>query len=336
MAGNASRNPERKVALLSVVVPCLDEEAVIRETHRRLVAALEGAAELDFEIIYVDDGSGDATPDILRELQASSRRVRVVALSRNFGHQIAITAGLAEAGGDVVVVIDADLQDPPEIVPKMVALWRAGVDVAYGTRSEREGETAFKRWTAGAFYRLIDRLSGVSIPLDTGDFRLMDRKVVDAFLAMPERDRFVRGMVAWAGFRQEPVRYRRAARAAGETKYPLRKMLRFAADALFSFSLAPLRLAIWMGFLATGLALLGVVWVLAVRLMTDEWVAGWATLLVVVLFLGGVQLVLIGILGEYVGRIYGEVKRRPLYFVKERLGFPPAPPHRETENGTER
>ena len=322
--------------LLSVVVPCLDEEAVIRETHRRLVAALEGAAELDFEIIYVDDGSGDATPDILRELQASSRRVRVVALSRNFGHQIAITAGLAEAGGDIVVVIDADLQDPPEIVPKMVALWRAGVDVAYGMRSEREGETAFKRWTAGAFYRLIDRLSGVSIPLDTGDFRLMDRKVVDAFLAMPERDRFVRGMVAWAGFRQEPVRYRRAARAAGETKYPLRKMLRFAADALFSFSLAPLRLAIWMGFLATALALLGVVWVLAVRLMTDEWVAGWATLLVVVLFLGGVQLVLIGILGEYVGRIYGEVKRRPLYFIKERLGFPPAPPHRETENGTER
>ena len=336
MAGDASRNPERKVALLSVVVPCLDEEAVIRETHRRLVAALEGAAELDFEIIYVDDGSGDATPDILREIQASSRRVRVVALSRNFGHQIAITAGLAEAGGDVVVVIDADLQDPPEIVPKMVALWRAGVDVAYGMRSEREGETAFKRWTAGAFYRLIDRLSGVPIPLDTGDFRLMDRKVVDAFLAMPERDRFVRGMVAWAGFRQEPVRYRRAARAAGETKYPLRKMLRFAADALFSFSLTPLRLAIWMGFLATGLALLGVVWVLAVRLMTDEWVAGWATLLVVVLLLGGVQLVLIGILGEYVGRIYGEVKRRPLYFVKERLGFPPAPPHRETENGTER
>ena len=329
-------NPERSFPLLSVVVPCLDEEAVIRETHQRLVAALEGAAELDFEIIYVDDGSGDATPDILRELQTSSRRVRVVALSRNFGHQIAITAGLAEAGGDVVVVIDADLQDPPEIVPKMVALWRAGVDVAYGMRSEREGETAFKRWTAGAFYRLIDRLSGVSIPLDTGDFRLMDRKVVDAFLAMPERDRFVRGMVAWAGFRQEPVRYRRAARAAGETKYPLRKMLRFAADALFSFSLAPLRLAIWMGFLATGLALLGVAWVLAVRLMTDEWVAGWATLLVVVLFLGGVQLVLIGILGEYVGRIYGEVKRRPLYFVKERLGFPPAPPHRETENGTER
>ena len=335
MAGDASRTPERS-PLLSVVVPCLDEEAVIRETHRRLVAALEGAAELDFEIIYVDDGSGDATPDILRELQASSRRVRVVALSRNFGHQTAITAGLAEAGGDIVDVIDADLQDPPEIVPKMVALWRAGVDVAYGMRSEREGETAFKRWTAGAFYRLIDRLSGVSIPLDTGAFRLMDRKVVDAFLAMPERDRFVRGMVAWAGFRQEPVHYRRAARAAGETKYPLRKMLRFAADALFSFSLAPLRLAIWMGFLATGLALLGVVWVLTVRLTTDEWVAGWATLLVVVLFLGGVQLVLIGILGEYVGRIYGEVKRCPLYFVKERLGFPPAPPHRETENGTER
>ena len=321
-----------RVPLLSVIVPCLDEEAVIRKTHRRLVAALEGTAELDFEIVYVDDGSGDATPDILREIQASSSHVRIVALSRNFGHQIAVTAGLREADGDIVVVIDADLQDPPEIVPKMVELWRSGVDVAYGVRSEREGETVFKRWTASAFYRLIDRLSSVSIPLDTGDFRLMDRKVVDAFLAMPERDRFVRGMVAWTGFRQEPVRYRRAARAAGETKYPLRKMLRFAADACFSFSLAPLRLAIWMGFFTTALALLGIIYVLVVRLMTDEWVSGWATLLAFILFLGGVQLVLVGILGEYVGRTYVEVKRRPLYLVKERLGFPPG---RETETGRE-
>ena len=308
--------------LLSVVVPCFDEEAVIRETHRRLTAVLGEVPDLDFELVYVDDGSRDATLDVLRALQSSDSRVRVIALSRNFGHEVATIAGLAEANGDAVAVIDADLQDPPEVLLRMLERWRDGVDVAYGMRSAREGETAFKRWTASAFYRLLDRLADVAIPLDTGDFRLMDRKVVDAFLAMPERDRFMRGMVAWIGFRQEPVRYRRAARAAGETKYPLRKMLHLAMDAILSFSLAPLRLATWLGFSAAALALLGVVYGFVVRLVTDTWVPGWAALFVVVLFLGGVQLVLIGVLGEYIGRIYREAKRRPLYFVKERLGFP--------------
>ena len=310
--------------LLSVVVPCFDEDAVIRETHRRLAAALGEAPALDFEFVYVDDGSRDATLDSLREIQSRDERVRVVALSRNFGHQIAVSAGLAEAAGDAVAVIDADLQDPPEILLAMLERWRAGVDVVYGVRSAREGETVFKRWTARAFYRLLDRLSAeVSIPLDAGDFRLMDRKAVDAFLAMPERDRFVRGMVAWVGFDQEPVRYRRAARAGGGTGYPLRKMLRLAADSLLSFSLVPLRLAVWMGFFAAGLAILGIVYALVVRLATDAWVPGWALTFIGVLFLGGVQLLLGGVLGEYVGRIYGEVKRRPLYLVKERLGFPP-------------
>ena len=326
---------EHRGQLLSVVVPCFDEEAVVRETHRRLTAVLGEAPDLDFELVYVDDGSRDTTLDVLRALQADDARVRVIALSRNFGHQIAVSAGLAESNGDAVAVIDADLQDPPEVLLQMLQRWRDGVDVAYGVRSAREGETVFKRWTASAFYRLLSRLADVSIPLDAGDFRLMDRKVVDAFLAMPERDRFVRGMVAWTGFRQEPVRYRRAARAAGETKYPLRKMLRLAADSVFSFSLLPLRLAVWLGVFAAALALLGVAYGFAVRLITNTWVPGWAALFVTILFLGGVQLMLIGVLGEYVGRIYGEVKRRPLYFVKERLGFPSATARSSPPRGTE-
>ena len=310
-------------ALLSVVVPCFDEEEVIGETHRRLVATLEAVPDLDFELNYVDDGSRDATLNLLRELQRADARVRVLALSRNFGHEIAIIAGLKCAVGDAVVLIDADLQDPPEVIPEMLERWRRGADVAYGLRTERDGETRFKRWTAGVFYRLLNRLVDIPIPLDTGDFRLMDRTVVDAVLAMPERDRFVRGMVPWTGFRQEPVPYRRAARAAGETKYRLGKLLRLAVDGIVSFSLAPLRLATWLGFLASGLALAGIVYVLVLRLLTAAWVSGWASLLVAVLFLGGVQLLCLGILGAYLGRIYGEVKRRPLYLVKERLGFPP-------------
>ena len=308
--------------MLSVVVPCCNEEPVIRLTHRRLVAALEAVPALVFELVYVDDGSRDATLHLLRKLQHADPRVRVLSLSRNFGHQIAVTAGLQHAAGQAVVIIDADLQDPPEVIPEMLDRWRRGADVAYGVRTERVGETVFKRWTAHAFYRLIGRLAAdVPIPLDTGDFRLLDRHVVDAFLAMPERDRFIRGMIAWTGFRQDPVPFRRAPRAAGVTKYPLRKLLRLAADGILSFSLAPLRLATWVGFLVSGLALLGVVYAVALRLLTEVWVPGWTLLFSAVLFLGGVQLVVLGIVGEYLGRIYGEVKRRPLYLIKERLGF---------------
>ena len=289
----------------------------------QLCAALDGDEALDFELLYVDDGSQDATLDLLRGVQQDDSRVRVIALSRNFGHQTAVSAGLAEALGDAVVVIDADLQDPPGVIVEMVARWRAGVDVAYGVRTERAGETAFKRWTAKLFYRLIAKLSDVAIPLDAGDFRLMDRAAVDALLAMPERDRLLRGMVAWAGFRQEAVSYRRAERYAGETKYPLGKMLRLAVDGILSFSLLPLRLAAWLGFLAAGVAVLGIGYALVRRLFTDAWVTGWTALVIAILFMGGVQLVLLGVLGEYLGRVYGEVKRRPLFFVKERLGFPP-------------
>ena len=314
-------NRDRDPALLSVVVPCFNEEAAIRETHRQLVATLETVPDLDFEIVYVDDGSHDSTLNLLRGLQHADVRVRVLALSRNFGQQMALTAGLQAAAGAAVVLIDADLQDPPEVIPEMLDRWREGVDVAYGVRAKRDGETRFKRWTASAFYRLLDRLTDISIPLDTGDFRLMDRTVVDAFLAMPERDRFVRGMVAWTGFRQEAVPYHRAARFAGETKWSHKMMLHLAVDSLVSFSVLPLRLATWLGVLAAGLALSGIVYALVLRLYTAVWVSGWTSLLIAVLFLGGVQLLMLGILGEYVGRIYGEVKRRPLYLVRERLGF---------------
>ena len=310
-------------------MPCFDEEEVLAETHRRLVLALEGSVSA-FELVYVDDGSQDATLDILRDLQRADQRVRVIVLSRNFGQETALTAGLANAAGDAVAIIDADLQDPPEVLLEMLRHWQSGTDVAYGVRAEREGETVFKRWTAGAFYRLLERLADTAIPLDTGNFRLMDRKAVDALLAMPERNRFMRGLVAWTGFRQVPVSFQRAPRAAGKTKYPLRMMLRLAFDALLSFSKTPLRLALWLGLAAIALALMGGVYAVAVQLLGDAWIGSGALLLVAALFLGGIQLVFLGVLGEYVARIYGEVRRRPLYFVREKLGFAsadePSPP----------
>jgi glycosyltransferase involved in cell wall biosynthesis len=307
--------------MISIVVPCLNEEEVLRDTNRRLVAVLDHLPQ-NFEILYVDDGSTDGTPAILRELQALDERIRVVRFSRNFGHQMAITAGLEHASGDAVAIIDADLQDPPEVITDFVAKWMDGFDVVYGVRSERQGETAFKLWTAKVFYRLIGKLSDTEIPLDTGDFRLMGRHVVDALLAMPERDRFVRGLVSWLGFSQAAVPYRRAARAAGATKFSLFKMLRFATDGIVSFSVLPLRLATWVGFAASGIALLGILITVVERLMGVEGlVKGWASILVAILFIGGVQLICMGIIGEYVGRIYGESKRRPLYVVRERMGF---------------
>lgn len=312
----------RDPALLTVVVPCCNEEAVLAEMHRRLVAALDGIPRVDFEVIYVDDGSQDATLDLLRERQRADARVRVVSLSRNFGQQAAITAGLTAARGDAVAVIDGDLQDPPEVLRSMMDRWRDGVDVAFGVRTDRDGETAVKRWTSSAFYRFLARIADVPIPLDVGDFRLMDRVVVDAVLAMPEQHRFVRGMVAWTGFRQEPVHFRRAARFAGKASWTYWNLVRLAVDGILSFSTVPLRLATGAGFVASGLAMAGVVYALGVRLFTGAWVPGWTALFIAVLFLGGVQLLSLGLFGEYVARIHSEVKRRPLYLVKERLGFP--------------
>jgi glycosyltransferase involved in cell wall biosynthesis len=307
--------------LLSVVIPCFNEEVVLRATHERLSNVVLGLSEFDYELIFVNDGSWDQTQQILGQLQLSDSHVRVLRLSRNFGHQIAVTAGLEQAGGDAVVVIDADLQDPPEVIPQMLSLWREGNDVVYGIRLEREGESTFKLWTAKVFYRLINRLSETKMPLDAGDFRLLDRKVVEVIKAMPERARFLRGMVSWAGFRQVSIPYDRAARHAGDSKYPLAKMIHFAMDGIISFSLVPLKLAIWTGFLAIWIAVAGIVVAILDRILEKGLARGWASLFVAVLFMGGVQLVSLGIIGEYLGRIYTEVKRRPLYVVQERLGF---------------
>jgi polyisoprenyl-phosphate glycosyltransferase len=315
-----SGEPHDPCPVLSVVVPCFNEEKVLCETNRRLVPVLQGISP-NFEIVYVDDGSTDSTADLLREMQLQDHRIRAIRFSRNFGHQVAITAGLEHARGDAVVIIDADLQDPPEVIQEFFQKWLDGHDVVYGVRVERKGETAFKRGTAKLFYRFISRLSETAIPLDTGDFRLMDRRVVDALLAMPERDRFVRGMVGWLGFSQIAVPYRRAARFAGDTKFSLFKMMRFATDGIVSFSILPLRMATWIGFAASGIALVEIAVALFDKLFTHGLVRGWTSTVIAIWFVGGVQLICMGIIGEYVGRIYGESKRRPLYVVRERMGF---------------
>lgn len=302
--------------LLSVVVPCYNEEEVVEQTHRRLLAALDGSG-VDVEVLYVDDGSRDRTVEILERLAREDSRAKVLRLSRNFGHQVAVTAGIDHAAGDAVVLIDADLQDPPEVIPQMIERWRQGYDVAFGRRTRRRGESGFKRWSAMVFYRLIARLSDVEIPLDVGDFRLMDRRVVEALRRIGERDRYVRGLVSWVGFRQVEVPYERAPRAAGTSKYPLLKMVAFSLDGLLSFSLVPLKLATWMGLAASALALAGIGYALVLRLFTSIWVSGWTLLFIAVLFMGGVQLVFLGVVGEYVGRTYREVKRRPLYLLAD-------------------
>lgn len=311
----------RKTALLSIVIPCFNEEEVIEETVKRLNRFCAELSGLDVELVFVDDGSRDRTREILKRHAAADHRFRIIGFARNFGHQIAVTAGIDAAQGDAVVLIDADLQDPPEVIHEMIAKWREGYDVVYGTRTERPGESVFKRATARGFYRLLNRLSDVPIPLDAGDFRLMSRPVVDTLIAMPERDRFVRGMVSWVGFRQISLPYRRAERFAGITKYPLRKMLRFATDGILSFSTKPLQLSVATGMTCAFIALLGILYALIMRIFTNIWVEGWTALMIAVLFIGGVQLISVGILGEYVGRIYNEIKSRPLYVVQEYYGF---------------
>lgn len=280
---------------------------------------LNGLNGMRHELIFIDDGSSDGSYEILRELARADASVRVLRFSRNFGHQIAITAGVDEARGDCVVVIDADLQDPPEVIVPMVEQWRDGFDVVYGVRSERDGETAMKLMTASIFYRLLGRITNVQIPANVGDFRLMSRRMVDQLKLLREKDRFVRGLVSWVGFRQTGVTYHRQARTAGVTKYPLGKMVKFAFDGITSFSTAPLKLATWMGYVAALLAVLYLLSVFVQRALGHT-VEGWATIMVAMLFLGSVQLICLGILGEYLGRVFTEVKPRPMYVIQERVG----------------
>ncbi len=309
----------------SVVAPVYNEEQLIEEFCQRTSAALEALGE-PFEIVLINDGSRDRSPELMREINRRDPRVKVVYFSKNFGHQLAITAGTDYAQGCAVVVIDSDLQDPPEVIPELIAKWREGYEVVYAVRAEREGETWFKTMTAALFYRLIIKITSVNIPLDTGDFRLMDRKVVDSLARIREHHRFMRGLSVWVGFKQAGVPYLRHARKAGDTKYPLRKMLKFAMDGITSFSYLPLQLATYLGFITAAISLTFLFAVVVMRLLytgnpTDSAFYGQASTLAMVLFLGAVQLVSIGIIGEYVGRIYDEVKGRPLYIVSDALGF---------------
>jgi glycosyltransferase involved in cell wall biosynthesis len=304
----------REPGLLSVVAPLFDEEGSVGPLHERVAAALDG---LDWELVLVDDGSRDGTPAAMAELAGRDERVKVVRLSRNFGHQAAITAGLDHAHGDAVVMMDGDLQDPPEVIPSMVERWREGADIVYAIREERQGETAFKRVTARWFYRLFRRLAQIDLEPESGDFRLMDRRPLEVLLAMPERNRFLRGMTVWVGFTQTAVRFRREPRAAGRTKFSVAKMLRFSFDAITSFSHAPLQWATLLGFACSGLAFLLIPLTVVAR-YTDIYGRGVPSIILIVLLLGGIQLITVGIIGEYVGRIYDEVKRRPLYVVLER------------------
>ena len=329
MSDGLSKLPSEQASkLLSVVVPCFNEEEVIDETYKQLRNELERLATaytLRYEILFVNDGSRDKTLLKLHQIHSnhsasagtSQGKVVVLSLARNFGHQVALSAGLVQTKGDAVVAIDADLQDPPAVIEEMLRRYLDGVDVAYGMRASRDGETFFKVFSARLFYLIVRRLTRIDIPLDTGDFRLMSRRALNVFNSMPERHRFVRGMVPWLGFRQEPVKYARAKRFAGNTKYPLGKMLALALDGITSFSNAPLRTSYFMG-VCVGIGSAFIAFYIVVnKLVTGYPVQGWSSLMVAILFLGSVQLVTIGILGEYIGRIYDEVKGRPLFILDE-------------------
>jgi dolichol-phosphate mannosyltransferase len=305
-------NGARALGLLSVVAPVYNEEGTVEEFYTRVCASLEGVR---FELVLVDDGSKDRSGEILDRLADGDPRVRVLSLSRNFGHQTALTAGLDHARGDAVVMLDADLQDPPELIPRMLDRWRSGCDVVYAVRQEREGESRFKLATARWFYKLFDTLAQVELEHNSGDFRLLDRQALDALLSMRERNRFLRGMTVWVGYTQAAVPYNRDPRYAGETKYTLSKMLKFSLDAISSFSHRPLQLATLLGFVISTLAFLAIPVVIGLRL-AHSYLPGFGTITIAVLLLGGIQLIAIGIIGEYVGRIYDEVKGRPLYLVR--------------------
>jgi dolichol-phosphate mannosyltransferase len=322
-AANTTLQPEpahlvpRELELLSVVAPVCDEEETVEAFRARVCDALR---DIPYELILVDDGSRDCTAAILERIVVTDRRVKVISLSRNFGHQTALTAGLDHACGNAVVMLDADLQDPPELITEMLDRWRRGADVIYAVRRARSGETAFKLATARWFYRVFGKLAQVELEHNAGDFRMLDRRALDAVLSMRERNRFLRGMTVWVGFNHTAVAYGRDERYAGETKYTLRKMIHFALDAISSFSHAPLQLATWLGFLFSLVAFLAIPVIVVLRVL-GSYLPGFSAITIIVLLLGGIQLIAVGLIGEYVGRIYDEVKRRPLYLVSGYRNF---------------
>ena len=305
---------------ISIVLPVFNEEQTLPFLHTRLTTVMRQLGET-YEVIFINDGSRDGSLEVLKKLSREDPALKVVSLSRNFGHQAAITCGLDYARGRAVIIMDADLQDPPELICQMIEKWREGYDVVYAIRERRQGESVFKRATAALFYRLIRRLAHVEIPADTGDFRLLSRRAVEALKSSKERNRFIRGLVSWIGYRQTGVRFAREARVAGETKYPFRKMLKFSVDGIIAFSFLPLQFASYFGFLISGLSFLYIVYAVILKLLTDRPLIGWTSVIVAILFVGGVQLITVGVIGEYIGRIYEEVKQRPLYLVDEALGF---------------
>lgn len=303
--------------LCSVIVPMYNEEEVITETYKRLTKVMDGIGK-NYEIIFINDGSRDNTRAIISEFCKNNKKIKMIDFARNFGHQIAITAGMDYAAGECMVIIDGDLQDPPELIPDMIKIWRNGYDVVYGKRKSRYGETFFKKITAKAYYRILRGLTNVEIPVDTGDFRLIDRKVCDALKQLPERSRYVRGLMSWVGFKQIAIEFERSERFAGETKYPLKKMLKLAMDGIMSFSYKPLKLASYIGAILSGISFLYLIFVLFQKLFFPETAqSGWTSLIAVSLFFNGIILLMLGIIGEYIGRIYEEAKGRPLYIISE-------------------
>jgi glycosyltransferase involved in cell wall biosynthesis len=305
----------------SVVVPVYNEEEVINVTYKRLKDVMDGL-DITYEIIFVNDGSRDRTRELAMEICKNDKNIKFIDFSRNFGHQTAITAGMDYASGDAVVVIDADLQDPPEVIPEMLEKWREGYDVVYGQRVKRQGETFFKKVTAKIFYRTLNRLTDVEIPVDTGDFRLIDRKICDALKKVDEKNRYIRGIISWLGFKSIAVPFVREKRFAGTTKYPLKKMLKFASDAIISFSHKPLKLATYFGFFLSFASFAYLIVTIILKVFSIiQTVPGWASIVAINLFFNGIILLILGIIGEYIGRIYDEAKNRPLYVIRELVNF---------------
>ncbi|MES5855117.1 glycosyltransferase family 2 protein [Bacillus cereus group sp. RP29] len=306
--------------LISVVVPMYFEEEVAQECYNRLKSVML-QNNINYEFVFVNDGSTDRTMEILSEIAANDYRTKIVNFARNFGHQVAVTAGIAAAKGDAIVIIDADLQDPPEVIPELIAKWEEGYEVVYAKRKQRKGETWFKLLTAKYFYKFLNYMSDIDIPKDTGDFRIIDRKIADVFNQMTERNRFIRGMMSWVGFRQTYVEYERDERFAGETKYLLKKMIKFASDGIIAFSTKPLRIVMSLGLLSVLISIIVLLYTITVKVFGHGTQTGWASIMVAITFFSGIQLLGLGIVGQYIARIYDESKNRPIYIVKETINI---------------